>query len=416
MVFVACGLNHKTAPLDIREKFALSTSNDNNILHRFTNDLDVDEAVVLFTCNRTEIYCNTKDPEIITPWICAEKNISLREVKPYFYLHTEDNAVKHLLRVGSGLDSMMLGEPQVLGQLKEAYNFASQSGTIGNNLDAIFQFVFHACKNIRTKSGIGKNSISIAYAAAQLVGQIFQDYKNLSVFIIGSGETSALVAKHLHQAGVRKFIVTSRTQEKAEMLSAELQGETVPILNFGEHLSKADVLITATSCPLPFINKPMIHNALLKRNQNPMFLLDLAVPRDIEDDVSSIPNVHLYNIDSLQNVILANLNTRQEAAVLAENMIEEEVLNYIQWNNTKAANHIIHSYQQHMLKLSNLELQRALNKISNGKCPHKVLKEFSRRLTNKLMHFPKIGLRQIAADNKNILQKLLNYFSKKSDI
>lgn len=416
MVFVACGLNHKTAPLNVRERFALPTSNDRNILQRLTHNLDVDEAAVLFTCNRTEIYCNTKDPKTIVPWICAEKNIPLREAAPYFYSHTEEKAIKHLLRVGSGLDSMMLGEPQILGQIKDSYSFASQSGTLGNNLDSIFQYIFQACKKIRTTSGIGKNPISVAYAAAQLVGQIFADYKELSVFIIGSGDTSALVAKYLYQAGVRNFLVTSRTQEKAELLAAELNGKTIPILNFGEHLSKADVVITATSCPLPFINKEMISNALSKRNHKPMFLLDLAVPRDIEADVTSTPNVHLYNIDDLQNVIAANINERQKAAVLAEDMIEKEVLNYINWNNTKQANHVIHGYQQYMQELSNLELQRALNKITNGKCPYEVLNEFSRRLTNKLTHFPKIGLRQIAADNQNSLQELINYFSKKSSI
>ncbi len=413
MVFVVCGLNHKTAPLNIREKFALAASNDSNILHRFTDDLDVDEAAVLFTCNRTEIYCNTTDPKIIIPWISTEKDIPINEASSYFYSHTEESAIKHLLRVGSGLDSMMLGEPQILGQIKKAYSLASQAGTIGSNLDSIFQYVFQACKKIRSTSGIGKNPISIAYAAAQLVGNFFQNYANLNVFIIGSGDTSALVAKYLYQSGVRKFIVTSRTQEKAEILSAELQGKTVPIINFSEHLANADVIISATSCPLPFINKDMINNALVKRNNKPMFLLDLAVPRDIEADVTTIPNVYLYNIDNLQDVVASSIHERQKAAVLAEDMIEKEINNYINWNNTKQASHVIHGYQQHMQKLSHLELQRALNKISNGKCPYEVLNEFGRRLTNKLTHFPKIGLRQIAADNQNSLQELINYFSKK---
>ena len=163
MVFVACGLNHKTAPLGVRERFALTTSNDSSILHRITEDLDIDEAAVLFTCNRTEIYCNTKDPEIIIPWISAEKEISINEVAPYFYSHTAEAGIKHLMRVGTGLDSMMLGEPQILGQMKKAYSDASQAGTIGNNLDAIFQYIFQACKKIRSTSGVGRNPISIAY-------------------------------------------------------------------------------------------------------------------------------------------------------------------------------------------------------------------------------------------------------------
>jgi len=416
MVFVTCGLNHKTAPVNIREKFALQANNYNNLLHRFTDDIDVEEAAILFTCNRTEIYCSTSNPEAIVPWICAEKNIPVQEAEPYFYSHTEEKAIKHLLRVGIGLDSMMLGEPQILGQIKDSYSFASESGTIGSYLDSIFQYIFQACKKIRTTSGIGKNPISIAYAASQLIGQVLQDYSKLHVLIIGSGETSALVAKYLYEAGVRNFIVTSRTQEKAERLANELQGETIPILNFSQHLARADVVITATSCPLPFISKEMINNALSKRKQKPMFLLDLAVPRDIEDDVISTSNVHLYNIDNIQNVVTENINARQKAALLAEEMVEKEVINYINWNNTKQANHVIHGYQQHMQELSNFELKRAMNKISNGKCPQEVLNEFSRRLTNKLTHFPKIGLRQIAADNQRSLQELINYFSKKSQI
>lgn len=413
MVFVACGLNHKTAPLGVRERFALSASNDSSILHRFTEDLDIDEAAFLFTCNRTEIYCNTKDPQIIIPWISAEKDMPIVEVSPYFYSHTEEEGIKHLLRVGSGLDSMMLGEPQILGQIKKAYSNASQAGTIGNNLDAIFQYIFQACKKIRSTSGVGKNPISIAYAAAQLVGQIFPSYADLNVFIIGSGDTSGLVAKYLHKAGVRDFIITSRTQIKAENLARELQGKTVPILNFSEHLANADVVISATSCPLPFINKEMVNNALAVRRNKPMFLLDLAVPRDIESDVTANANVHLYNIDDLQNVVASGINERQKAAVVAEEMVTHEIANYLNWNNTKQANHVIHGYQQHMQKLSDLELQRAVNKITNGKCPYEVLNEFSRRLTNKLTHFPKIGLRQIAADNQDSLQELINHFSKK---
>lgn len=413
MVFVACGLNHKTAPLGVRERFALGASNDSSILHRFTEDLDIDEAAVLFTCNRTEIYCNTKDPEIIIPWISAEKDISINEVAPYFYSHTEEAGIKHLMRVGAGLDSMMLGEPQILGQIKRAYSDANQAGTIGNDLDSIFQYIFQACKKIRSTSGVGKNPISIAYAAAQLVGQMFANYADLNVFIIGSGDTSGLVAKYLHQSGTRNFMVTSRTQEKAERLAKELQGKTIPILNFSEHLAKADVVISATSCPLPFINKSMVSKALSMRGGKPMFFLDLAVPRDIESDITSTANVHLYNIDDLQNVVASGINERQKAAIVAEEMVNNEVSNYINWSNTKQANHVIHGYQQHMQQLSELELQRAMNKIANGKCPYEVLNEFSRRLTNKLTHFPKIGLRQIAAENQDSLQELINYFSKK---
>lgn len=413
MVFIACGLNHKTAPLHIREKFALNVTNNDGLLQRFTRELNINEAAILSTCNRTEIYCNTSNPNDIISWVASEKKITSNTIKPYFYSYYDSLGIKHLIRVGSGLDSMMLGEPQILGQIKQAYNDASNAGTIGKELDGIFQHVFQSCKKIRNLSGIGKNPISIAYAAAQLVKKIFSEPQKLNVFLIGSGDTSRLVAKYLYQDGVKNFMVSSKTSDNANQLSAELQGISVSILDIGKHLSKADVIISATSCPVPFINKAMVTRSLVERNNKDMFFLDLAVPRDIEPDVADLENVYLYNIDNLQNTIEQSMHKRMKAATLAEELIEQEVNNFINLDTSANVNQVIHGYQKHMQKLSTIELNRALNKISTGKCPYEVLNEFSRRLTNKLTHIPKLGLRHMAIENQDKLQELINYVSKK---
>ncbi|MDF1758400.1 MAG: glutamyl-tRNA reductase [Legionellaceae bacterium] len=412
MVFVACGLNYKTAPLDIREKFAMSADDSSQLLHDFTNSLDIDEAAILFTCNRTEIYCHTDNPNKIIPWVSDTQKIATESIRPYFYTHQENEGIKHLMRVGSGLDSMMLGEPQILGQIKQAYSLANEAGTIGGLLDPIFQYTFQACKKIRNSSGVGKNPISIAYAASQLVGQIFNDYKKLNVFLIGSGETSTLVSKYLQEAGVKNFMITNRTNESAELLANKVSGKIVPILDMAEHLSKADVIISATSCPLPFISKAMVEKALRERNNSPMFFLDLALPRDIEPNITELDEVHLYNIDDLQSVTEQGLDERRKAALNAERLINQEVENYISWFKSREANQVISDYEDYMQKLSILELQRATSKLTQGQCPHEVLNEFNRRLTNKLTHMPKVGLRQIAVDNQEWLQDFVTRFYK----
>ncbi|OGV32568.1 MAG: glutamyl-tRNA reductase [Legionellales bacterium RIFCSPHIGHO2_12_FULL_35_11] len=417
MVFVACGLNHKTAPLNIREKFAIASENSDQLLHNFSASLNINEVAILSTCNRTEIYCSTDNPDKIIPWVANTHQIPNSSIIPYFYTHCEKAGIRHLLRVGSGLDSMMLGEPQILGQIKQAYNLALEAGTIGSQLDSVFQYIFQTCKKIRNLSDIGKNPTSISYAASQLVGQIFNNFANLNVFLIGSGETATLVAKYLQEAGVKKFMVTNRSQDKADILSKKLSGRSIPILDIAAHLSEADVIISATSCPLPFISKSMVESALLKRNSKPMFFLDLAVPRDIEQDIIKLGDaVHLYNIDDLQNVTANGLQAREKAAKKAENLIDKELSSYIDWQSNKKTDQIISNYHAYMQRISNLELLRATNKLSKGECPYLVLSEFRHRLTNKLTHIPKVGLRQLANTNQDKLQNLINHFSNKKEL
>lgn len=409
MVFVACGLNHKTAPINVREKVAMAPATQDLLLNSLFNLPGVNEAVILSTCNRTEIYCDTHEPQVLAHWLAQEHQLSHESLSPFLYLYKGHEGIKHTLRVASGLDSMMIGEPQILGQMKQAYQYACNLGTIKTELRSIFEYIFSASKRIRTQSGIGTNPVSVAYAAVQLIGQLFTDYKSLNVFLIGSGETASLVAKYLHQQGVNHFMVASRTQENAEKLATAFNGKTIPISDIAQYLSQADVIVSATTCPIPFINKDLVKQALNQRNHAPMFFLDLAVPRDIEANVKEIAQVRLYNIDDLQAMIEKGIEERRLAALHAEQLVDEELNNYIRKHRSLKAKKVICDYRNQMYDLAQKELQRALKKLSAGQCQQLVLNEFSERLVNKLTHNPTAGLRQIAKDGREDLFTLAQY-------
>ena len=409
MAFVVYGLNHKTAPIDVREKIALSMTPTDELLIRLSSLNSIDEIMVLSTCNRTEIYCTTDSLEDLMVQLSDALNYPLHEIVPYLYVLHNEQAIRHLLRVACGLDSMMLGEPQILGQLKRAYQDACASGAVKNQLRHIFQSILSSAKRIRTQSGVGNNPISIAYAAAQLIIQQFKDLTQLNIFIIGSGETATLVAKYLHQQGARQFMIANRTREHAQLLASRFNGHALSITDIPHYLSQADVVISATACPLPFINKHLVEDALVTRNHDLMFLLDLSIPRDIETDVSELDNVLLYNIDDLNQIISEGMEERRAAAVLAEQLIDVALDKFVDWQRTAKANEIITDYRDYMKKLANLELQRAHKKLTSGNCQHSVLNELCERLVNKLTHIPTKGLRQVALDERTDLIDLIQY-------
>lgn len=409
MVFVACGLNHKTAPITVRERVASTPATQDLLLNNLINLPTVNEAAILSTCNRTEIYCDTDDPEFLSYWLAEEHQLPQEALSPFFYLHQGHQGIKHTLRVASGLDSMMLGEPQILGQMKQAYQHACRLGTVKAQLRPVFEYIFSASKRIRTRSGIGSNPISIAYAAVQLISQSFADSNSLNVFLIGSGETATLVAKYLYEQGIHQFMVASRTLENAQKLAQNFDGKALSIGDIPQYLSHADVIISATACPLPFINKSLVEHALEQRNHQSMFFLDLAVPRDIEANVAELEQVHLYNVDDLQLMIQKGMAERQNAAVQAEQMIEHELNNYILWHRSLKANSVICDYRSKMKELAQQELERTLKKLAAGQSHHESLTEFSERLMNKLIHYPTTGLKQMAWDNREDLLALTQY-------
>lgn len=413
MVFVASGLNHKTAPLSVREKMAKLSVPDSPALEKLKATAFIKEALILSTCNRTELYYVLDDtvhtPESFLVWLLEAFDISVEDCLPHIYHYEKQEGVRHLLRVASGLDSMMLGEPQILGQLKKAFREANDAECIKQELGHLLPFIFSASKKVRTQSGIGHNPISIASAAVRLIGDFFSNYESLDVLIIGSGETAALVAKYLFQQGVRQFTIASRTRENADKLALAWDAKTISITDIPEKLAVADVVISATACPLPFIDKAMVEQAAAFATRKTLFLLDLAVPRDITPDVKALEYVKLYNIEDLHLAIEKSLEERRQAATHAETLITPLVESYSEAHRMRYADDAICDYRKQMHSLVQYELTRATKKIDAGHAHADIIQEISERLYNKLTHATTVGLKEAAKDKRHDLVDLAHY-------
>lgn len=399
MAFIVCGLNHKTAPIEVRETVALSTEQQKNLLDLLLDIPDVSETVIVSTCNRTEIYCEIQNPHLLLPWLADYFQLALEQVYNHWYVHLDSKAIQHLLQVASGLDSMMLGESQILGQMKQAFQFANTHGAVGCELRQIFPFVFGASKRIRNQSGIGLHATSVAFAGAKLIQQNI-NVVTASVLLIGSGETASLVAKYLHQQGCQNFTVASRSAEHSHKLAERYAGHIIDIQALATALMQIDIVVTATACPYPFISEQMMRNVITQR-QKPLFLLDLAVPRDIEPNVAHLPNITLYNIDDLERMTQEGLQQRHIAAEHATKLVDYELKTFMQQHRALRAKDLICDYRNAMETLAEQELQRAMQKLARGIDQIEVMAEFSQRLIKKFTHIPSVGLRQAALDQRD---------------
>ena len=409
-MFIVCGINHKNTPLLIRDKISCLVQETCLLLQQLISIPTINEVVILSTCNRLEFYCESNSIEDLILGIEACSGVIATVLRTYGYIYVEDDGVRHILGVGSGLDSMALGEPQILGQIKSAYLQACQIGTACRKLGQIFRYVFAACKKIRHSSGLGENPVSLAYAAVQLILKRFHNLKQLNVFLIGSGETAQLVAKYFHKYKITNCTVISRNLENASKLSDCFSGKAISIVDMPQHLAEADIVISATSCPFAFITKSLIEQVLAARNNKPMFFIDLAMPCDIEMTVATLPNVTLYNLDMLQETIDLGVAQRRNAANKAEQIIADELISYARWRNGLQANNAINDYRRRMRNLANMELERSLAKLLlPGANQHVILREFCTRMLNKFIHAPTVGLRQAAIDERGDLLVLLEY-------
>ncbi len=408
MVFVACGLNHTTAPITIREKIAKYFSAPKEILASLLVSSTIKEAVILSTCNRLECYFESPNPDAFITWLIEEHGLPKEQILPFFYIYQGVDALNHILGVAVGLDSMMLGEPQIFGQMKQAYQDACQVHAIQSNLRGLFEFTFAAAKRIRNKSGIGLHPVSMAYAAVELLNKSFKTL-DAQIFIIGSGDTATLVAKYLQKQGIKNCFIASRTLENAQTLASSLDANAVAINDIPEYLPKADIVITATACPLPFIHKPMVEQALKLRNNAPMFFIDLSLPRDIDPPVGDLEHVTLHNIDDLKNRIDQGMDQRREAAIYANALIKKELENYTRWHRSLKAKDVICNYRERMQTLVDDELERAKAHLAKGLDQEQVLYDFSRRLLDKLSHSPTLGLKKAAIDGREDLLSLIPY-------
>ena len=414
MALLALGLNHATAPLDIREKVVFGDEIVSDALHDLRKHGGVDEAAILSTCNRTEIYCShdLQDLNRLVDWLTGYHGFRRAELQPFLYSHPDASAVKHMLRVASGLDSMILGEPQVLGQLKNAYHQAVESGSIGQLLGRLFQHSFMVAKEIRSNTAIGKHPVSVAFAAIRLAQQIFGDLSERTALLIGAGETIALAARHLHEMEVDRMIIANRTLERSQRLAEGMNAFAITLQDIPIHLDKADIIFSATASPLPILGKGAIESAIKKRKHRPIFIVDMAVPRDIEPEAGELEDVYLYTVDDLREVIEENLRNRQEAAVQAEEIIDTHVLNFMEWLNSLDAVSTIRALRGQAVQIQTTVVEAALLKLKQGGDPEKVVLEAIRSLTNKIIHAPSAQLRNAeAANRQELLQAARKLFN-----
>lgn len=407
-MFVVIGLNQQT-PLVYREQIAIQSANLSASICQLHQLPGIWACTVLSTCNRTEIYAETTDPEILLNWFKNHHTHLWEYLKPHLYVHTEVDALVHALHVACGLDSMLLGEPQVLGQLKQAFHLAIELGTINDALRNWFEFIFQMTKKIRTQSGISEHPISVASVAVDCIQEHIPELASQKALIIGSGDTARLAAIHLQEKGCHQFLITSRHMENAQSLSTLLSGTAIAITELNHYLHQVDIIITATSCPFPFISRNAIETALHQRLNQPMVLVDLAVPRDIEADVAELPHVTLINIDHLQQIQAHHQTERMRAGQIAKQMILDAIDVYDKKQKSLRANSLINDYRSHMKALAQTEIDRAHQRLSAGHCQFQVINELSERLIQKIIHHPTVGMQQAASDNRQDLLELAHY-------
>jgi len=390
MTLIALGINHKTAPLEVREKVAFSAEQMPLALQDLIELSTLKEAALLSTCNRMELYLHVEEADVnlVFDWLKTHKALNDTDLDGCHYIYIGEQAVSHMMHVASGLDSMVLGEPQILGQLKQAFSIARSAGTMGAHLERLFQQSFSVAKTVRTETEIGASAVSVAYAAVTLAKRLFSTLENTTALFIGAGETIELAAQHFTNQANIKTIFANRTRERASELAKRHNGEAISLTEIPTHLAKADIVISSTASPLPILGKGLVENVIKQRKHKPVFMIDMAVPRDIEAEVSELADIYLYDIDALQDVIKENIKVREQAAVEAKIIIDEHSKRFMEWRRSLDAVSTIKVFRNKYQELADNELNRSLAKLEKGESAEELLKELTRRLTNKFLHEP----------------------------
>lgn len=408
MQLLAFGINHQTAPLQIRERVAFNAEHMDTALRDLINTGTVKEAAILSTCNRTEIYCNPVDQNAALDWLAHYHQVSRVSIDPYLYTLPSADAVRHAFRVASGLDSMVLGETQILGQMRQAAKIAEQAGTLGIVLHKLFQHTFAVAKDVRTSTEIGANSVSMAAAAVRLAERIFPTIAQQKVLFIGAGEMIELCAAHFCARHPKQIMVANRTVSRAQALAERYQGSAITLHELPEHLASYDIVVTCTASPLPILGKGMVERALKARKHRPMFMVDLAVPRDIEAEVGELEDIFLYSVDDLGSVVKQGLDSRLSQVNQAEVIIEASVLQFSHWLETRELVPTIRSLRDQAERMRRHEVERALKLLAKGESPAQVLDVLSRSLTNKFLHHPTHALNHASDKERQELVALLS--------
>lgn len=426
MALVLVGINHNTANIALREKVAFPPEIVADALRQVYALESVNEAVIVSTCNRTEIYLEfDSDPEasepgsdlaakrllfdrqqLIVAWLADYHEMSAEELGESSYSFGDEDVMRHLMKVSCGLDSMVLGEPQILGQIKSAFAVSKDLKVLGSVLGRAFEVAFSVAKEVRTDTAIGENPVSVAYAAVALSERIFSDLASLSVLLIGAGRTIELVATHLAEKGVSAIVVANRTLDHALDVAARFDGRGVLLSEIPEQLVVADIVVSSTNSQLPLLGKGAVERALRQRKHKPMLLIDLAVPRDIEAEVSEIPDAYLYSVDDISAAIEDGVKSRAEAASQAESIIERGVREYLQQLRSLNAVGTLRAFRDKADSIRDRELQRAIKALEKGESAAVVLESLARAITNKLIHSPSVQMKKASAEGRDELLQL----------
>jgi len=401
-VFVV-GLNHKIADVDVREKLAFNGPKLEEGLTRFKELPEVEEAIILSTCNRVELYANVRDTvrasESIKDFLSDFHNIKRESLDSGLYIYDGSNAVKHVFRVASSLDSMVVGEPQILGQLKAAFELALSKKTTGILLNKLMKKAISVAKRVRTETRIAENAVSISFAAVELAKKIFTDLSKKVFMLLGAGEMAELAAKHLISTGVKEVLVSNRTFERACELSKEFNGRPVKFEEFIQEMARTDIVICSTGAPTYILSKSQMQKVMRDRKQRQVFIIDISVPRNIDPGINDLDNVYLYNVDDLQGVVDANVFERQKEAEKAEKIIEEEIDTFLKWQSSLDSVPTIVALREKAEEIKREELEKLLHKIPGiGEKEKEAIEYMATALVNKLIHPPTSALKEASED------------------
>ena len=408
MQLFALGINHHTAPLAVREQVAFGPEKLTQALHELTDSQRASEVAILSTCNRTEVYCNTAQPEATVDWLADFHKIERRDLAPYLYTLPREQAVQHAFRVAAGLDSMVLGETQILGQMKQAVHTAEEAGTLGLLLNKLFQRTFSVAKEVRTSTEIGANSVSMAAAAVRLAERIFPSVRDQACLFIGAGEMIELCMTHFAAQHPRRMTVANRTEARARPLAERFHATMIPLSALPEELPNYDIIITSTASPLPILGKGMLERAIKQRRHRPVFIVDLAVPRDVEAEVADMDDVFLYSVDDLGKVVREGTDSRVAQVAQAEAIIETNVANFLHWMEGRELVPTIRALRDTAERHRRHEIEKATRALAHGSDPQMVIEALSRALTNKLLHAPTHALNYANNEEREQIAKLIS--------
>ena len=407
MQLFAVGINHQTAPLSVREQVVFHAENLIGALRELVDRRPVQEAAIISTCNRTEIYCSTAEPHAAVDWMAGYHSLKLQQIEPYVYQLPQEKAVKHAFRVASGLDSMVLGEPQILGQFKQAVRTAQAAGTLGLLLNKLFQRTFAVAKTVRSETDIGAATVSMASAAVGLAQRIYPAIAEQSMLFIGAGEMVELCATHFAAQHPRRLTFANRTLERAQALADRFLGRAITLNDLPAQLAGHDIVVTSTASTLPIIGKGLMERALLARKHRPMLVFDLAVPRDVEEEAGRLDDVFLYGVDDLGKVARDGMDVRQNAVAQAEVIIENQVTDFMHWMRNRELVPTIRALRDTAERARRHEMQRALRRLAKGDDPQLVIEQLSHALAAKLLHAPTHALAHAREEERDALAELL---------